>query len=205
MSDNPWLAATGGRAGADYASRFAALEAAGQDVHGEARLVAALVNPPARVLDAGCGTGRVAARLARDGFRTVGVDVDDSMLAQARRAAPQLCWVHADLATLDLPERFDLVIAAGNVLPLLTPGTEPAVLRRLAAHLRPGGLLVAGFALQRDRLPVRLPPEVAMLDLARYDALCADAGLALRQRWSTWDRQPYHGGGYAVSVHRRTG
>ena len=50
------------------------------------------------VLDAGCGTGRVAIELARHGVDVVGVDVDASMIGEARRRAPELEWVEADLA-----------------------------------------------------------------------------------------------------------
>lgn len=198
-----WGEATGGDGGARYAARFAELAAAGHDVHGEARRCATLVPPGARVLDAGCGTGRVAIRLAEAGYDCVGVDLDASMLAQARRAAPAIPWVLADLATLDvrahgLAAAFDLVVAAGNVVPLVAPGTEQQVVARLAAHLRPGGLLVAGFGLDREHLP----PTAAVLDLTAYDAWCADSGLVLEDRLATWDGEPYAGGGYAVSLHR---
>ena len=72
--------------GDDYQARFDRLAATGADVHGEATFVRAY--EPARVLDAGCGTGRVAIELARHGIEVVGVDVDASMLATARRLAP---------------------------------------------------------------------------------------------------------------------
>ncbi|MFE6355617.1 class I SAM-dependent methyltransferase [Streptomyces rochei] len=198
---NRWEQLTGGTSGEQYAARFAELADRGQDVHGEARLCAALVPPGARVLDAGCGTGRVLVELARLGYDGVGVDRDASMLAVARRSAPRLTWVQADLADLDPSTAgagFDLVVAAGNVFPLLAPGTEGAVAAALAGVLRPGGLLVAGFGLDREHLPV--PPG---LTLAEYDGHCAAAGLTLTDRFATWDADPYEGGGYAVSVHRR--
>lgn len=47
-----------------YAARFAAMAESGESVHGEADFVERLVEPGARVLDAGCGTGRIAVRLA---------------------------------------------------------------------------------------------------------------------------------------------
>ncbi|MGZ3113471.1 class I SAM-dependent methyltransferase [Streptomyces sp. H62] len=200
---NRWEQLTGGGSGEQYAARFAELAERGQDVHGEARLCAALVPPGSRVLDAGCGTGRVLIQLAELGYDGAGVDQDASMLAVARRTAPRLTWVQADLSDFDpaaagLTPGFDLVVAAGNVFPLLAPGTEAAVAGVLARALRSGGLLVAGFGLDREHLPV--PPG---LTLAQYDAYCAEAGLSLTDRFATWDADPYEGGGYAVSVHRR--
>ncbi|MFD5004059.1 class I SAM-dependent methyltransferase [Streptomyces mutabilis] len=200
---NRWEQLTGGRSGEEYAARFAELAERGQDVHGEARLCATLVPPGARVLDAGCGTGRVLIQLAQLGYDGVGVDQDASMLAVARRNAPRLTWLQADLADFDpdaagIGSGFDLVVAAGNVFPLLAPGTESAVAARLAQALRPGGLLVAGFGLDQEHLPVP-----ASLTLADYDAHCTEAGLTLTDRFATWDADPYDGGGYAVSVHRR--
>ena len=196
-----WREVSGGDAGQRYAARFAELAAGGMDVHGEAALVTRLVEPGARVLDAGCGTGRVAIRLAQLGYDCVGVDLDASMLAQARTAAPDLAWVLADLSELDLPEHgipaeFDLVVAAGNVIPLLAPGTEPAAVRRLATQLRPGGLLVAGFGLA----PSHLPTSSAPVQLAGYDDWCAAAGLRLVRRYATWDGEDYTGGPYAVGA-----
>ena len=58
-----WLEETGGSRGPSYDAAFRELAASGMDVHGEAAYVAALVPPGIRVLDAGCGTGRVAAGL----------------------------------------------------------------------------------------------------------------------------------------------
>ncbi len=100
-------------------------------------------------------------------------------------------WVEGDLAQVDLGRRFDVVVLAGNVMIYLEPGSEATVVANLARHLEPGGALVAGFALEPGRY-----------DLASYDAHARAAGLVLAERWATWDRQPYEGGSYAVSVHR---
>ena len=207
-----WSAAEAVGDGERYAARFDRLAAAGADVHGEATLCDRLVDRPgdtlrtgaARILDAGCGTGRVAIELARRGHLCIGVDLDRSMLAVARERAPGLTWVEADLADVDLAalggtQPFDLVVAAGNVIPLVAPGTEAAVLSRLSAVLRPGGLLVAGFGLDASHLP----PSAATIDLDGYDRWCAACGMGLQHRFATWDRRPYADGGYAVSVHRR--
>lgn len=148
--------------------------------------------------------GRVAIRLARLGHRVVGADLDGSMLAEARAAAPEIDWRLTDLVDLHLDHPVDAVVAAGNLWPLLTPGTHARVVAVLAGHLRPGGLLVAGFGLDAEHVPFTLPDGVPFPGLDDYDAACAAAGLALRTRTADWDgREPYEGGGYAVSVHRR--
>lgn len=196
----------GGPSGEEYAERFTALARSGADMHGEASFCAALLRPGARVLDAGCGTGRVAAHLDELGFMCVGADVDEAMLAVARRAAPHIAWHRADLATmtaddLDGTSGFDLAVMAGNVVPLLAEGTVRSAVRALARLVRSGGLLVAGFGLDAAHLPPRCP----VTRLEEYDDACAAAGLDLRERYSTWDGAPYEeGSGYAVSVHART-
>lgn len=187
--------------GDEYQARFDRLAAEGKDVHGEATFVDTLDPRPRRVLDAGCGTGRVAVELARRGLDVVGVDVDAGMLAVARRTAPDLTWIDHDLATLDLGPRaapFDVAVMAGNVMIFVRPGTEADVVAAVARHLaNPHGALVAGFQLKPGGY-----------DLESYDADCAAAGLVLAERYATWDRQPYVAdprGDYAVSVHRRAG
>lgn len=162
-------------------------------MHGEARFVLDL--HPGSVLDAGCGTGRVAIELARHGVEVVAVDRDRAMLELARRKAedvPSLRFVTADLAHLDLGRSFDVVVAAGNVMIFLDEGSEPAVVASLSSHVKPGGHLVAGFSLAGGGL-----------DLERYDELASRCGLEETARFATWSRDPYRGGDYAVSVHRR--
>lgn len=194
-----WADIAGEGRGSTYAARFARLAEQGHDVHGEAAFCARRLPPGARVLDAGCGTGRVAIRLAELGHECVGVDADAPMLAEARKAAPHLRWIEADLAAYRADTAFDLVICAGNVIPLLVRGTEAAVVANLAAALAPDGLLVAGFGLDAAHLPLREAP----FGLAEYDAWSAAAGLTLLERYGTWTEDPFADGGYAVSVHRR--
>ncbi|MCX5417163.1 class I SAM-dependent methyltransferase [Streptomyces sp. NBC_00059] len=174
--------------GEEYQRRFDRIEGEGGDVHGEADLVRSL--GPETVLDAGCGTGRVAVELARHRLAVTGVDVDESMLATARRLAPEIPWHRCDLVGLDLGETFDVVVMAGNV-PLFTPpGTEAGLVAGVARHVRPGGHLVAGFSLDRG------------YTLDAYDEHCRAAGLLPEARYATWERSPFSGGDYAVSVHR---
>jgi SAM-dependent methyltransferase len=206
MDDEPrtrWHELTGGSTGEDYAARFAQLASTGRDMHGEATFCAGLLGAGARILDAGCGTGRVAVRLAELGHDVVGVDVDESMLAVAHRDAPDLDWVAGDLARLPGPVTarapYDLVVMAGNVVPLLAPGTLDATLTGLSGLLAPDGLLVAGFGLDL----AHLPPGCPVTTLEEYDAAADSAGLVLADRLGTWDGEPFRESvGYAVSVHR---
>ena len=94
----------------------------------------------------GCGFGRVASKLTRLGHTAIGVDADEHLIALARED-PQTRFFVADLSTLDLrtEQEFACVVMAGNVVPYLADGTLPRVLDRLAAHLAPGGYLVAGL------------------------------------------------------------
>lgn len=194
-----WLDETGGGRGPSYDQAFRDLAAAGADVHGEAACVAALVPPGARVLDAGCGTGRVAIELARRGYEVVGVDSDPSMLAVARDKAPELDWQLADLASLRTPSRFELVVAAGNVLVYLAEGTQRSAMASMAGVLVPGGLLVSGWRTEHapdDGRPV--------LPVATYDRWAHEVGLEPVARWSTWDAEPWHDDAdWCVRVHRR--
>ena len=173
-----------------YHRRFADLAATGVDVHGEADCVIRL--GPASVLDADCGTGRVAAELARRGVDVVGIDRDASMIATARTLAPTVEFEVVDVGGADLGRTFDLVLMAGNV-PLFTPaGTQWALVAGCARHLSADGCLLAGFQLGRGYTVVE------------YDDACRAAGLELVERWSTWDGDPYAADGdYAVSLHRR--
>jgi SAM-dependent methyltransferase len=182
--------------GEDYDARWARLAEAGRSVHGEADLIDSLLGESGgrRVLDAGCGTGRVAIELSRRGYPVVGIDADERMLSAARAKSPEIPWFTGDLSELDAvtTETFDLVVLAGNVMIFLEPGTEGLVVAQVAERLAPDAVLVAGFSL-----------KPACLSLDTYDALTREAGLTLVHRWSTWNREPYAGGDYAVSVHRR--
>jgi SAM-dependent methyltransferase len=173
---------------ARYDEWFRRLAESGRNPHGEADLVASF--GPASVLDAGCGTGRVAIELHRRGIAVLGVDADPEMIAAAREKAPGLEWVTADLADLDRPERFDVVVLAGNVVPYVAPARRAGAVAACVAHLAPGGRLVAGFQLRAD-----------WPGLDDYDRWCAAAGAVPQDRFATWERAPYLGGDYVVAVH----
>jgi SAM-dependent methyltransferase len=174
-----------------YDERWARMAAAGQNPHGEADRVCRY--EPRSVLDAGCGTGRVAVELARRGIDVVGVDLDPDLLAQARGKAPGLEWLVADLAGIDLGRTFDAVVLAGNVLGFVDAPRRAEAVASLARHVGPGGVLVSGCSL-RAGWPT----------LDEYDWWCRAAGLELHERSATWEGEPLGPDpDYAVSVHLR--
>lgn len=184
MSATRWATEHGGTNGAYYLSRFRQLAADGVDLAGEARMVDALLPRGARVLDAGCGAGRVGAELAARGHEVIGVDADVQLIEAARTDHPAVTWLVADLAVLDLTQMgehapFDAAVLAGNVLPFVAPGTEVDVLRHVAAHVRPGGAVVVGFGTDRG------------YSTGAFARHCAAAGLLTEHRFATWDLRPW--------------
>lgn len=191
MSQNRWIAMTEDdpEHSARYIERFTTMAAAGADLGGEARLIDAMVARCSRILDAGCGPGRVGGHLADAGHQVVGVDIDPVLIDAARREHPSSTWIAADLAELSLAELdpdsvgighgFDAIVCAGNVVTFLDPATRRPVLDRLAAHLRTDGRLVVGFGAGRDY------PFDDFFDDARAVGLVTDS------RFSTWDLRPF--------------
>jgi SAM-dependent methyltransferase len=182
VSDNGWLRLIeqNPRHSAWYIDRFRAMAAAGDDLDGEARFVDALAPRRARILDAGCGPGRVGGRLAALGHDVVGVDLDPELIAAAERDHPGPTWIAADLTELDLTsvgftDGFDVIVSAGNVMTFLDPATRGAVMSRLAVHLAPDGRMAVGFGRGRG------------YDFGEFFADAAAAGLHAQLTLSTWD------------------
>lgn len=184
--ENEWIRVT--RENPDHAAwyieRFRAMAAAGEDLAGEARLIDAMVPRSSRILDAGCGPGRVGAFLADAGHQVVGVDLDAELIAAAEEDHPGPLWLVDDLAKLDLPSRgitegFDAIVCAGNVMTFLAPSTRGTVLARLRAHLREGGRTAVGFGTNRG------------YEVADFLGDVHESGLVPDVLLSTWNLHAY--------------
>jgi SAM-dependent methyltransferase len=167
-----------------YIERFRSKAAAGEDLGGEARLVHAMAPRNAHILDAGCGPGRTGAVLADLGHDVIGVDVDPVLIDAAQQDHPGSTWLVGDLAELDLKSRgfsakFDVIVAAGNVMAFLAESTRAMVLSRLGVHLADNGRIVVGFGSAR---------EYAFADFFNDVDI---AGLLVDQKLSTWDLRPF--------------
>jgi SAM-dependent methyltransferase len=196
MSGNRWLQKIAERADHSqwYIERFRAMAAEGADLDGEARLIDAMASRGARILDAGCGPGRTGGYLHRAGHVVVGVDLDPALIAAAEEDHPGPTWLAGDLSELDLPARgipepFELIVSAGNVMAFLDPATRRTVLARLRSHLAADGRAVVGFGADRD-----YPFEAFFEDVEA-------AGLEVQQRYATWDLRPFDDrSGFLVAV-----
>ena len=96
------------------------------------------------MLDLGCGTGQLAARLA-EGRAVVGVDPAEAMLEIARRrpGGRRAGWVRSDARRVRLGRRFDLVLLTGHAFQVfLTDRDQEAVLSTIARHLDPAGRFI---------------------------------------------------------------
>ncbi|MFI5895406.1 class I SAM-dependent methyltransferase [Actinoplanes sp. NPDC051513] len=162
-----------------YIQRFRDLAAGGMDLGGEARMIDAMVGRGSRILDAGCGTGRVGGFLLEAGHEVVGLDLDPELIAVARDEHPKGEWHVGDLAKLDLPGHFDVAVCAGNVITFVAPSTRVEILRRLGARLSAEGRLAVGFGAERGYA---------------FDAFLADtatAGLKPDLLLGSWDLRPF--------------
>ncbi|TMD02232.1 MAG: class I SAM-dependent methyltransferase, partial [Chloroflexi bacterium] len=125
-----------------------------------ARLARLLPAPPGRLLDAACGPGLYAIRLARLGWDVVGVDTGAAVLRHARILARDaglaLDLRRADLGSLELDAEFDAAILVYYILEAFPRRRQVDVLRRLAAALRPGGRLIAELRVRPEQPPGRI-------------------------------------------------
>lgn len=102
--------------------------------------------PGSRVLDLGCGCGiPVARRLARR-YDVTGVDISPVQIARARELVPGPKFICADMTELRFEdESFDAIVSFYSLIHLPI-AEQSALLRRIGAWLRPGGLFVATVA-----------------------------------------------------------
>ncbi|MCE2764152.1 MAG: methyltransferase domain-containing protein [Ilumatobacteraceae bacterium] len=178
-----------------YDQRWEAMAARGENVHGEADAVTRLIEKhldvpghehALRVLDAGCGTGRLAVELSRRGHVVTAVDLDPDMIDKARDKSTAVTWLVGDLSTVDVTTRgglfdvmnFDVIVMAGNILNFCAPGTQTTIVHNMVNHLVDGGVFVCGWSQElRD-------DAYLWSDFVR-DA--RDAGANVAETWTNWD------------------
>jgi SAM-dependent methyltransferase len=133
-----------------YVERFEKMALEGRDLDGEARLIDAMVERGSRILDAGCGPGRVGGKLFELGHTVVGIDIDPVLIEAAQSSHLGPTWIVGDLATIDMTTEpvgggFDCIVCAGNVMRFLAPTTRRDVLANFRQALAADGRAVIGF------------------------------------------------------------
>jgi SAM-dependent methyltransferase len=138
------------------------------------------------LLDLGCGTGRVAFDLARNGHRVRGLDLDPALVAafneRARASGLSADATAADAREFELGRKFAMVLAPMQFLQVLGgTGERLACLRCAHRHLGPGGRLAAAIV---DGMPPELVedappplPDTREVDGWVYSSLPLDAQL----------------------------
>jgi SAM-dependent methyltransferase len=179
-----------------YDQRWDAMAARGDSIHGEADFVERLIGErKVRLLDAGCGTGRLAIEMVKRGHHAIGADLDPDMINRAALKAPHIDWHVADLSELSLDSKFDVIVMAGNIPLFCAPSSQAAIIQSLADHLDQGGYLISGFSLETR-------PDAYVRNDYQRDALAA--GLTEVAVYSTWDESPStHADAYTVMLHQK--
>lgn len=143
-----------------------------------------------RVLDAGSGTGHLAAQIAAQGANVVGIDASEEMVAAARRTYQAVEFTVADLRTYRTDAPFDAVFSNATLHWILQPDEAAAT---FAHALRPGGRLVVEFggrgnvatltealrAAVAEATGVAVPPFWYFPSVGEYAAVLERHGLAV--------------------------
>lgn len=135
----------------NYARRWDNMVAQGHDIDGEARLIDAIApHRGARILDAGCGQGRLGGYLAKRGHEVVGSDIDEHLISRAKEQFPEATWYVGDLSNDPIAEdNFEIAVSAGNVMGFLDPNGRESALKHIFDALKSGGRFVVGYGAGR--------------------------------------------------------
>lgn len=129
--------------------------------------------PGERILDLGCGTGHLTARIAELGALVTGVDQSAEMIAAARQAYPNLKFEIADARSLSFPNEFDAVFSNATLHWIHEPD---AVVQGVHRALRLGGRFVAELGGNGN---IRTMQEA-------FDEALAEMGAAARGEVRPW-------------------
>ena len=94
------------------------------------------------ILDLGCGSGELTAKIAQSAGRVIGMDFSANMIARARRNYPHLEFRQADASNFEFQERFDAIFSNAALHWVKDYAGAIACMHK---HLKPGGRLILEF------------------------------------------------------------
>lgn len=118
--------------------------------------------PTENILDIGCGTGHLTAKIAASGANVTGIDRSPEMIRQALESYPQIRFEVADATNIALEGSFDAVFSNATLHWIKEPG---GAVREIARLLKPGGRFVAEFGGQGNIATLIRAAERAWLEL----------------------------------------
>lgn len=149
--------------------------------------LAALLPVGATVVDIGCGDGiPISQRLLDYGFKVYGIDSSGEMVKRFQANFPGVAVECSDVLTSDLFGReFDAAVAYGVVFHL-SPPNQARLIRKIAHHLRPGGLLLFNSGNEEgegvsEMAGIRIPQY--SLSAAQYEETLRANGMILVQHY----------------------
>jgi predicted TPR repeat methyltransferase len=170
-----------------YVKKMRGLIAAGKDLATEARFVDMISQRHSKILDIGCGHGSSVTALRQRGHEAYGIDPTDVVLDTARDLSNPAWFRRLGATELEsrtlldagLPDRYDLLLLAGNVAAFLTATELEFVFVSAATLLNPGGHLIIGTTAETRGGP----PD--------QDAAVSGTSLTLQNRFADWHLAPY--------------
>lgn len=128
------------------------------------RFVLSACPPPARVLDVGCGTGALAARLTACGYEVTGLDPSAGMLNQLHARAPGIKAVRGSAARMPFGDgEFDLSLSVATMHHIADAAAVRSALTEMVRVVRPGGRVIVWDHNPRNpywpRLMKRVPQD----------------------------------------------
>ena len=170
----------------DEIARLADPGASGTDRYDEFLLSLVPVDAR-RILDVGCGLGRLTAALGTDGREVLGVDISLEMIERARLAAGsrRVTFVSGDFVTLELGARaFDCVVSAATVHHM----PEDVAIARMVDLLRPGGRLIIHDLRRDESVADAVRSHAALVHEAFRRLMRTGRARSSRDVRQAWDR-----------------
>ncbi|MCL4218678.1 MAG: class I SAM-dependent methyltransferase [Candidatus Hydrogenedentes bacterium] len=139
----------------------------------ELQLIEGVLPEGAAVLDIGCGNGRLSTRRLAARYRTVGLDMSQARLDEARQNVPSAVFVRGDVFEHGFPSNFFDGVVSFHLLYLLPVARHRPFFERVHQWLKPGGYFLATVAVRDEKYHENL------LSFQDYEGLMNDAGFTL--------------------------